>query len=83
MTEHGYRWAICQKHSDFIPSALFLNSKGCWAGGWGEEKMSVAKSLLPHFALRCVTVKVVVDVILFSALYIYSHIKLCQGGTTG
>lgn len=74
MTEHGYRWAMCQKHSDFIPPALFLNSKSCWAGGWGDEKMSVAKSLLAHFAVRCVTVKVVVDVILFfSVIYLVTY----------
>lgn len=30
--EHGYGWPACQRHSDFILSALFLNSE-IWAGG--------------------------------------------------
>lgn len=49
VTEQGYGWAMCQRHSDFIPSALFLNSKS-WAGGWAEEE-SVARRLLAHFTV--------------------------------
>lgn len=27
VTEHGYGWPVCQRHSDFILPALFLNSE--------------------------------------------------------
>lgn len=57
VTEHGFRWAVCQKHSHFI-SLLFLNSKsvarpqqrnkdtGCWHISLCDVLYAIQSSLL-------------------------------------
>lgn len=40
VTEHGYGWAVCQRHSDFIFSALFFELKEQGLGG-GARRLLV------------------------------------------
>ena len=48
VTEQGYGWAMCQRHSDFIPSTRFLNSKS-WAGGWGWGGVVCSQKVVGSF----------------------------------
>lgn len=82
VTEQGYGWDVCQRHSDFILSALFLNSES-WAGGWGEEEQDVARRLLAHSTVWCVTVKVVLVVLFVFSLVMYLDTYLCRRAKIG